>query len=270
MVEHELRTLFTRLTFDTTPKAMDGGSVYFEPTLLTCDNCLLKFDMGRALWAYEKSWWNLINRYVKPERVALFRQRVTKLIEGTRTGSTSMICREDQKRGPVYNGWGNCLLDLVFIRHSSKGLMLCSTSRTTYVGGRTGYMDAALAINAIEPVVNLANVKFHWTIYFPQISWFKCMEYVWGDPEFNERLRADLPLVEKLPVRNGWRAILMQHRRIVAAFKGKDIKEVIQPKNTMPGPFLRLKRRYLAIFLGDQTYDKAPPSLWTHHLDLEP
>jgi hypothetical protein len=227
------------------------------------------FDMGRDLWLTPARWTMLMRDYLVPSETRDFVKRSRQILtdKGKSGVITNMAFRGVTRRTDRHR-WGNCLLGVTFrgcdVGKSDVYPTMVFHSRVSYNAYIMG-LDMAIGhvlareITQGEP----ERIRFQWHLDVVQLHGFKCLPYLYSQPDLMAVLTDSKQGIDDAGFRNEyptWRCI---GRWWDAVRKHEDEGKTLDEE--LYGPYRRIRRRYQEYLDGkfqpsvkatDLTFDK--------------
>lgn len=223
-----------------------------------------EFDFNfREVWLNSQRWTRLVREYIDPYDLTRFVQNARIIFNGKgKNGVITQMPFRPVARSDRKHKWGNCLLAATF--RGTPGSKVIPTltlhSRVSY----NAYMlalDIGIAHCLVREIAGedyLDQVRVQWHIDVLQLHSFKCLPYLYTQPDLMYTLE-DPDQLEiyalKYPtwksIHRWWQTVLRYER------EGKTLGEELY------GPFRRIRRRYHEYKEGIQV-----PSLHIEDLDF--
>lgn len=227
-----------------------------------------EYDLNlQDLWLNKARWTRLIREYVDPVDTTLFVRNAREILEekGKKGVITNMPFRPVERRGDLRrHKWGNCLLAATFRGTPGSNVQPTLTlhSRVSYNGYMLG-MDMGVAHVLAREITNGRPdlVRIQWHLDVTQLHSFKCLPYLYTQPDLMRVLESDSPhdgymaLAKRYPT---WKSI-SRWWDTVLKFE-EEGKEWWEEKY---GPFKRIRKRYTEYKAG-----KLVPSVHISELDF--
>lgn len=227
-----------------------------------------EYDLDlRELWLNSSRWTRLVREYIDPYDATMFVRNSREILDGKGKKGviTNMPFRPVERRADLRrHKWGNCLLAATFrgTPNSRVEPTLTLHSRVSYNGYMLG-LDMGIAHRLASEITEgvPSAVRVQWHLDVTQLHSFKCLPYLYTQPDLMRVLESDSPqdgymaLAQRYPT---WKSIsrwwdtVKRHER-----EGKPVNE------EKYGPFKRIRRRYHEYLDG-----KLVPSVNIQDLDF--
>jgi len=258
-----------------------GTEVGLHNVTIGCESINFDFDL-KKLWIPPSRWSMMVRQYIDPASLEDCLAKIEERMAGKHGGKkgrgiavlrteehdfdddgiavlkTRMVQGRGVGRG-VRRRWGSCMLNLSFRSNPVPTVSL--HSRTTYFG-YLALLDAAVARTfAAECAricrINLADIKFVWTLDLAQFHGFRSLAWMLGDPIRHAEMIEDLPnRLDFSPARRdgnqpGYRKALDGLARI----KKSDDAGMLYGDESFSS-FARIRRRYHTEVFGTEYADQ--------------
>ncbi len=233
---------------------------------LEADSAEFDFNL-REVWLNSSRWTRLVREYIDPVDATMFVRNSREILagKGAKGVITNMPFRPVERRADLRrHKWGNCLLAATFRGTPGSDVRPTLTvhSRVSYNGYMLG-MDMgvvhALAREITEGEPDMVIVQWHLDV--TQFHSFKCLPYLYTQPDLMEELQKVeeheewMLLQKKYPT---WKSISRWWETVLRfEEEGKTLEE------EKYGPFRRIRKRYQEYERGDLV-----PSVHISELDF--
>lgn len=217
-----------------------GIGTNLNNVILEADSAEYDFDL-QEVWLNPSRWTRLVREYIDPLELSAFIDNGRQIYQekGKRGVVTNMHFRAVERRADLRrHKWGNCLLAATFRGTPGSGVQptLVLHSRVSYNAYMLG-LDMGIAHHLAREIAEGApdQVRVQWHLDVMQLHSFKCLPYLYTQPDLMGLLEEDV-IPTEFPT---WKSIsrwwenVLKHER-----EGKPVDE------EKYGPYKRIRRRY--------------------------